>query len=176
MLAAMLCADNPYYVTKRELLPLRRFNKLMKVEKYQLKSESNFTTFEFISEGPKGLIRKKIQFQWTSTPNLYNLAFGDTDPETGEIDDLVVSNNYDSEKVLATVVAAVYAFFDKHPKAYIYATGSSDARTRLYRIGITKFNEQMIEDFYLYGQVEDEFYEFEIGKDYKGFLAQRKFK
>jgi hypothetical protein len=114
----------------------------MKVEKYQLKSESNLTTFEFISEGPKRLKRKKIQFQWTSTPNLYNLAFGDTNPETGEIDDLVVSNNSDSEKVFATVVAAVYAFFDKHPEAYVYATGSSDARTRLYRIGITSFTSK----------------------------------
>ena len=148
----------------------------MKIEKYQLKSENNLTTFEFISEGPKGLIRKKIQFQSTRTPNLYNLAFGDTSTETGEIDDLVVSNNSDSEKVLATVVSAVYAFFDKHSEAYVYATGSSDARTRLYRIGITKFYEQMIEDFYLYGQVGDEFYEFEIGTEYKGLLAQRKFK
>jgi hypothetical protein len=111
----------------------------MKVEKYHLKSETNFTTFEFISEGPKGLIRKKIQFQQTSTPNLYNLAFGDTSPETGEVNDLVVSNNSDSEKVLGTVVAAVYAFFDKYPEAYVFATGSSDARTRLYRIGITRF-------------------------------------
>lgn len=148
----------------------------MKVEKYQLKSEGNLTTFEFISEGPKGIIRKKIQFQSTRTPNLYNLAFGDKNPETGEIDDLVVSNNSDSEKVLATVVSAVYAFFDKHPQAYVYATGSSDARTRLYRIGISKFYEQMLKDFYLYGQVGDEFYEFEIGKEYKSFLVQRKFK
>ncbi len=141
-----------------------------------MKSESNLTTFEFISEGSKGLIRKKIQFQSTSTPNLYNLAFGDANPQTGEIDDLVVSNNADSEKVLATVVSAVYAFFDKHPETYVYATGSSDARTRLYRIGITKFYEQMVRDFYLYGQVGDKFYEFEIDKEYKGFLVQRKFK
>lgn len=70
-------------------------------------------------------------------------------PETEEIDDLVVSNNSDSEKVLATVVAAVYAFFDKHLTSYVCATGSSDARTRLYRIGITKFYEQMADDFYL---------------------------
>ena len=148
----------------------------MKVEKYQLKSERNLTTFEFISEGPKGLIRKKIQFQLTSTPNLYNLAFGDTNQETGEIDDLVVSNNADSEKVLATVVSALYAFFDKHPSAYVYATGSSHARTRLYRIGISKFYGQMLLDFYLYGQVGDDFFDFEIGRDYVGFLVQRKFK
>lgn len=144
----MLCyedfaANNPYYFIERENWYFHpSLNKTMKVEKYQLKSESNLTTFEFISEGPKGIIRKKIQFQWTSTPNLYNLAFGDTNPETGEIDDLVVSNNADSEKVLATVVSAVYAFFDKHPGAYVYATGSSDARNRLYRIALLSFTSK----------------------------------
>ena len=89
----------------------------MKIEKYPLKAESSFTVFEFISEGPKGLIRKIIQFQETNQLNVYNLAFGDKNSETGEVDDLVVSDNGDSEKVLATVVAAVYAFFDKYPEA-----------------------------------------------------------
>lgn len=147
----------------------------MKVEKYQLKSESSFTTFEFISEGPKGLIRKRIEFQRTTDPRVFNLAFGDKNPDTGEIDDEVVSNNADSEKVLATVVAAVYAFFDKHPNTFVYARGSTKARTRLYRIGITKFYEEVKRDFYLYGQIGDEFYPFEIGREYDGFLAQRKF-
>jgi len=147
----------------------------MKIEKYALKAESNLTIFEFISEGPKGLIRKIIQFQETNRLNVYNLAFGDKNSETGEIEDLVVSNNADSEKVLATVVAALYAFFDKHPDAFVYVTGSTSARTRLYRMGITKFYEEMVQNFDLYGQVGDEFYDFEIDKDYAGFLAQRKF-
>ena len=81
----------------------------MKVEKYQLKSESSLTIFEFISEGPKGLIRKRVEFQKTNDPRVYNLAFGDKNPDTGEINDTIISNNADSEKVLATVVAAVYA-------------------------------------------------------------------
>jgi len=110
----------------------------MRIEKYTLKSESTLTVFEFISEGPNGLIRKLIQFQVTNRPDLFNLAFGNNNPETGEIDDLSVSNNGDSEKVLATVVAALYAFFDKHPHAFVYATGSTPARTRLYRMGITR--------------------------------------
>ena len=131
-------------------------NSLAKVQKGSFARRSNFN-------GPAHL----IFIIW---------LFGDTNPVTGEIDDLVVSNNADSEKVLATVVAAVYAFFDKHPEAYVYATGSSNARTRLYRIGITRFYEQMIKDFYFYGQVGDEFYEFEIGNEYKGFLAQQRFK
>lgn len=147
----------------------------MNLDKYALKSNGSFSVFEFISEGPKGIIRKLIHFQETNEPNLYNLAFGDKNNDTGEIDDTVVSNNGDSEKVLATVVSALYVFFDKHPDTFVYATGSTTARTRLYRMGITKFYNEMIEDFYLFGQIGDEFYDFEIGKKYSGFLAQRKF-
>jgi hypothetical protein len=33
----------------------------------------------------------------------------------------------------------------------------------------------MNEDFHLFGQIGDKFYDFEIGKEYQGFLAQRKF-
>ena len=146
----------------------------MKIDKYALKADGDLTVFEFISEGPKGAIRKLIHFQQTNEPGLYNLAFGDKNPNTGEIDDLAISNNADSEKVLATVVSALYAFYDKHPDSLVYATGSTASRTRLYRMGITKFYDEMIADFQLFGQIGDEFHEFEIGKKYIGFLAQRK--
>jgi len=147
----------------------------MKLPKYHLKTESGFTRFEFISEGFNGAIRKLIEFQATTEPDVYNLAFGDKDPISGDMNDLAISNNGDTEKILATVVAALYVFFEKYPNAYVYATGSTKARTRLYRIGIIKFFEEMKKDFYLYGQVGDHFPEFEKGKDYDGFLAQRKF-
>lgn len=147
----------------------------MKVDKYALKSESSLTTFEFISGGPKGAIRKYIEFQTTNEPELYNLAFGDKSADTVDIDDLAVSNNGDTEKVLATVVSALYAFFDRHPDAFVYATGSTAARTRLYRMGINRFYDEIRQDFYLFGQVGDDFSEFETGRDYDGFLAQRKF-
>ena len=146
----------------------------MKIDKYSLKADGDLTVFEFISEGPKGPIRKLIHFQQTNEPGLYNLAFGDKNPNIGEIDDLAISNNADSEKVLATVVSALYAFFDRHPDSLVYATGSTASRTRLYRMGITKFYDEMIADFQLFGQIGDEFHEFEIGKKYVAFLAQRK--
>lgn len=147
----------------------------MRLEKYFLKSEETLTVFEFISEGQRGAIRKLIHFQPTSTPGLYNLAFGDKHPETGEIDDLAVSNNGDTDKVLATIVGAVYAFFERHPDAAVYATGSTSARTRLYRMGITRFYDEMLEDFYLFGETEEGLERFQLDKDYYGFLAQRKF-
>lgn len=147
----------------------------MKTEKYYLKAETKFTRFEFISEGPKGAIVKLIEFQETTNPDVYNLAFGDFDPENQEMDDLSVSGNGDTEKVLATVVKAVYVFFSKHPEVFVYATGSTKARTRLYRMGITRFYDQIKKDFYLYGQIGDDFVEFEVGIDYDGFLVQRKY-
>lgn len=107
--------------------------------------------FEFNSEGPKGLIRKIIQFEQTNEPDVYNLAFGDLNSGSNELDDLAILNNGDGEKVLATVVAAFYVFFDKHPWTYVFATGSTNARTRLYRMGISRFYGEMILDFELYG-------------------------
>ena len=42
-------------------------------------------------------------------------------------------------------------------------------------MGISKFYNEVVADFYLYGQIGDNFYDFEIDVDYTGFLAQRKF-
>ncbi len=147
----------------------------MYLDKYSLRSAQKRTVFEFTSEGSQGSIKKLIQFQETSEPNLYNLAFGDRNNETGEIDDIAVSNNGDSEKVLATVVSALIIFFEDHPEAFVYATGSTKSRTRLYRINISKFIEDIEIDFYLYGQIGDDFEKFELEKEYSGFLVQRKF-
>jgi hypothetical protein len=146
----------------------------MHLEKYHLKAEPKLTRFEFISEGPNGAIRKLIEFQETNTSDVFNLAFGDRDSQTGGVDDLAISNNGDTDKVLATVVAALYAFFDQHPDVFVYAEGSTKARTRLYRMGISRFFAEMEADFYLYGRIGEEFVPFELGRNYEGFLAQRK--
>jgi hypothetical protein len=62
----------------------------------------------------------------TNLKDVYNPAFGEKDHSNGQIDDTIISNNDDSEKVLATVVATIYAFPDKYPDAYIYAKGNKE--------------------------------------------------
>ncbi len=57
----------------------------MKLDRYELKAGRNLTAFEFLSEGPKGQIIKLVQFQQMNLPNLYNLAFGDLNPLTGQL-------------------------------------------------------------------------------------------
>ncbi|MEO5997024.1 MAG: hypothetical protein ABIN89_09810 [Chitinophagaceae bacterium] len=93
---------------------------------------------------------------------------------TGEIDDKIVTDNGDSEKVLATVVAAVYAFCDRFPNAWIYATGSTAARTRLYKMGINKYFDIVQADFEIFGQTQSEWERFLKGKDNEAFVIQRK--
>ncbi len=61
--------DSSYFPQARpKLLPSCRHRDSMKLPKYHLKAESRFTRFEFISEGPKGAIRKLIEFQATTDP------------------------------------------------------------------------------------------------------------
>ena len=146
----------------------------MKLPKYPLASSDKLMTFEFISEGTNGLIHKIVRYQPTNLKDVYNLAFGDKDHTTGNIDDTVISNNGDSEKVLATVVATVYAFTDKFPDAWIYATGSTKSRTRLYRMGISKFFSEVDDDFEILGERNDDWEMFRKNVEYDGFLVKRK--
>ncbi len=147
---------------------------MLKFDRYELKSEKTFTVFEFVSEGPKGRISKLVQFSETNVTGVYNLGFGDKDPQSGEIDDEVISNNGDSRKVLATVVATVYAFTERYPEAWVYATGSTRARTRLYRLGIANNLRDITSDFEVYGLRNGKWVEFAASVDYEAFLVRRK--
>ena len=146
----------------------------MLFHRYELESDKNLKVFEFVSIGKKGDIPKIVQYSETNLHNFYNLGFGDKDLETGAVDDKVISNNGDSQKVLATVVATVYAFTNKYPDAWIYATGSTKSRTRLYRIGISNNLDEILADFELFGLKETEWQEFEKGTEYQAFLVKRK--
>jgi hypothetical protein len=146
----------------------------MILDRYEIKAGRNLTTFEFLSEGRKGQILKIIQFQQMNLHNLYNLAFGDKNLETGQIDDKVVTDNGDSEKVLATVVSAIYAFVDRFPDSWIYATGNTASRTRLYRMGINKYFEIVVADFEIMGEYRNEWESYEFGKDYQAFAIHKK--
>jgi hypothetical protein len=66
----------------------------------------DLSIIEFISSGKRGHIRKRIVFQPTDFQGVYNLAFGDLNAE-GEIDDQIVSDNGDRNRILATIVRSI---------------------------------------------------------------------
>lgn len=110
----------------------------MQYETYKVSSYKPFLAYEFYSEGPKGRIKKKVEFkEFDWNPHVYNLAFGDDDG-IGGVNDTVITDNKDSEMVLATVIIAVMTFFEHYPLESVFVAASTVARLRLYRILITR--------------------------------------
>ena len=148
----------------------------MNIERYEYLVSADYLDYEFYSDGPNGKIKKIIRFAKTNAAylNIYNLAFGDL-YENGDINDIAVSNNYDRDKILATVAFAVTDFTSHFPGSYVFAIGSTASRTRLYRMGITLNWELINELFYLYALTLDgTWVEFERNKEYSAFLIKRK--
>lgn len=147
----------------------------MDLERYEIESSVDSKYFEFVSSGINGNIVKVVKYvPFPNQEGLFNLGFGDKSIETGELDDLVVSNNGDTEKVLATVAMTVFEFFEEHPSATVYLKGSTSSKTRLYQISISKFIEQISIEFDVYRELEGEFERFNRNTSYKGFLIQKR--
>ena len=143
-------------------------------EIYQLEEAPDAMTFEFISVEPKGKIPKLVVYSKIHSKGIYNLGFGDKNIDTGAIDDLVITDNKDSHKVLATVASTVYDFTRKYPNAAIVARGSTKSRTRLYQIGISSNLAEIITDFKVLGRKEGIWYGFEKNIEYDMFLITLK--
>ena len=151
----------------------------MNLISYDLTSADNLLSFAFYSEGPKGRIKKIIQFRKLIVPDsqndIYNLAFGDLNEKENKIDDLIVSDNKDSEKVLATIGSAVVLFTSAYPSTLIFAQGSTSSRTRYYTIGISKYFKEIDSFFEIWGFSDrDEWELYQKNTAYKALLVRRK--
>ena len=94
-------------------------------------TRKTITCYEFVSIGPKGVIRKRIEFSLLNKPNYYSIGFGDI-MEDGRVNDKVFSGNQDIVKVMATVIQVMHDFLIEKPTAKLVFTGSTDDRTVFY--------------------------------------------
>ncbi len=132
----------------------------MHLDKYKVEISNASTKFDFTSEGHLGRIEKSIQYE-EMQKGIYNLGFGNKHPITEEINDTIITNNGDMEKILATVAFSIYIFTEKNPNIWIYVTGSSQSRIRLYRMAINKYQKEINEDFLVYTSTDgNEWYMF----------------
>lgn len=151
----------------------------MILDRYDFKADSENLNFEFFSEGPRGRIKKIIRFlkldSLDSDKVIYNLGFGDYNEVKDDIDDLVTSDNNDSQKILATIANATISFTDRYPTAYVFAKGTTPSRTRFYVMGISKNLKEITTLFEIWGAVSETEWElFEKNKAYLALLAKRK--
>ena len=146
----------------------------MTLDRYPIVSGESGMVYEFTSTGKKGMIKKLVVFSKTNVKGVYNLGFGDKDELTGDINDLTITNNGDSQKVLATVASTIYSFTDIYTDAYIFATGSTKARNRLYRIGIANNYSLIQKDFEVFGLQGEKWHPFDKSLEFDAFLVKRK--
>ena len=157
----------------------------MNAERYSTVRESN-AAYRFHSKGPKGKIELRVYFQKADlgeAPRLYNLAFGTWNADLQTIDDAVELRNGDMDKILATVVYSAFDFLTRNPSVYIFAQGSTAARTRKYQMGIARFLGDVPSGFEILGLVKDRAPEsgnasqnwekFRIGTKYMAFLLYK---
>ena len=145
----------------------------MQQKRYIVLSDAVHETYEFLSSGPKGTIKKIVQFV-VMEHNIYNLQFGDWNEEGKTVRDDVRSNNDDRKKVLATVAFTVFDFMKYHPEAIIYAEGSTPGRTRLYQMGISDNLTEIKQIFDVQGYINDDWEVFRKGKNYLAFSLKAK--
>jgi hypothetical protein len=149
------------------------------MKKYEVYKEievyPNYTKFDFISEGCNGKIPKRVEFMPTPFPNVYNLSFGDI-KHNGELDDQAISNNGDRNKILATILYVVDTYTRRFPEHWVFFSGSTENRTRLYRIAISLHLEELSEMFEILVDLNGDwrFVRFQKELNIKAFLVKRK--
>lgn len=148
----------------------------MSENKYTFRKLPEIFYYEFESEGPKGLIKKVVRYSLIddSSTKIYNLSFGDWDNAVETINDKIISNNDDRQKILGTVADTVIDFTLRNPDAFVFAQGSTAARTRLYQMGIGAFYDKISEQFEIIGYSAGEWIPFKKGVNYDAFLLNRK--
>jgi hypothetical protein len=145
----------------------------MQRDRYILISDPAHSTYEFLSAGPNGTIKKVVQFTAIG-PTVYNLGFGDWDEKEQRIRDDVRSNNGDLDRVLATVAFAAIDFMEHHHDAIIFAIGSTAARTRLYQMGIAYNLLEINQFFEIEGFYNGVWESFKRGRNYQAFSLRAK--
>lgn len=116
-------------------------------------SQEGGERYRFISRG-KRTIDKIAGFSPTSQSNIYNLWFGDLLPD-GTIDDMAISDNGDTIKILATLVRIIIAFTAGKPHISVAFRGNTIERMHLYERTLKSHYEEFSTKFKISASIID---------------------
>ncbi|MBO9616683.1 MAG: hypothetical protein J7619_28610 [Dyadobacter sp.] len=144
----------------------------MDLEFYPVTAQKSCRLFEFESISETKCIKKRIEFAiLNKTAQLYNLALTDINQE-GATSDIVISDNADMPKVMATVIHCLHQFLENHPSATVLVRGNSPARTRLYRAVISREISKVKNFLEIYGTDGYVNEPFRINTHYEAFFIK----
>ncbi len=89
------------------------------------------------------------------------------------VNDLIVSENQDRDKILATVAATAVEFTRTIRKCRLTIRGSTPARTRLYQMKIAAHYPDISELFDIQGETKNGWGKFKTGENYLAFRFER---
>jgi hypothetical protein len=183
---------------------MNKFQDVYETDEDHYKSEG-LLRYYFLSQGKRDIV-KAIQYHYVDdfeNSPLFNLGFGDYDPETKIISDEEISCNNDQYKVLHTVLNTIPTLFEVYDNAALMVRGSdsrkefienckkkcsrsceSDTckkahrRINIYRNFIDKHLDVLSQDYQFWG---DEYAEdqnviepYQKGKKYKSVFLKKK--
>jgi hypothetical protein len=144
----------------------------MNINRYKVFTTSAFDYY-FFSEGPRGVIKKQIVFEESRIKNYYQLHFGDL--INGTIVENIVSDNKDTDKVIASVAWAVICFINRSDKFHIRFAGLTRYRTRLFNMWIGRHYEELSKYIFIYGYNEMGKWEhFRTNRQYTAIMSKTK--
>jgi hypothetical protein len=139
---------------------------------YELTVLKEAHRFDFVSTGPINIIKSIVYFK-TQDPYLVTLTLGNVLPDA-KLDVLTVNDNGDRDKILATVVRSIGIFLNIHPDHTVMFAGNTPARTRLYKMVISKELPRLADCYLVHGITESSIEVFNSGANYIGFLISIK--
>jgi hypothetical protein len=149
----------------------------MKLTKYK-KSLYQEDVYWFVSTGKQGDIYKGVLFQNMEDPdhpNWFNLAMGDINLKTGQMEFEELSGNGDARKVFSTIGDIVQEYTDIHPEREIFVSGNTEEKKRSYSFMTSWYLEEIKVNFDVWGADQGgEFEPFEKDKTYDAILVTRK--
>ena len=134
--------------------------------------------YRFTSRGKRAII-KVVGFTTTGQPDIYNLWFGDLLPDD-TIDDMVISNNGDMVKVLATVIQITREFMAEQSHMTVVFKGNTVQRMALYQRILKIYYAEFASQFFISAFILDEgryreiLLDGDINSEYWAFFVQRK--
>ncbi|MGC4035512.1 MAG: hypothetical protein QM764_06085 [Chitinophagaceae bacterium] len=143
-------------------------------------TKKSITRYEFVSIGPNGQIKKRIEFTPLRKRNYFNVAFGDV-MKNGRISDTVYSNNQDIVRIMATVVETMKDFLKENKAAKLVFTGSRDDRTAFYKNILGRYHKTLFANYTITALSKDENdnyqeveFDFAVEKNYSLFIIKNK--
>lgn len=144
----------------------------MDLEFYPVTVKNHGRLFEFESVSETKRIIKRVKFDiLNKASQFYNLALTDV-VKAGVTSDIVVSDNADMPKVMATVIHCLLQFLENHPSATVLVRGNSPARNRLYRAVINREISNVKNFLEIYGTDGTDAEPFRTNTHYEAFFIK----